>query len=188
MADSIDFNGVAVAQVRFARPTDRLDEVIAFYRDALGLPELHRFVDHAGYNGMMLGLPDGRYHLEFTRHRAGSPCPAPSRDNLLVFYMADPSDLDRWGAWLVSLGHLPVPPWAPARPGETSFSNSLQQDPPAMLGRVRLPVLQETGGVRRHFFLRRRFGACTRALGPVTASNRLHRVTLEDRRKARTTR
>ncbi|MGH9943094.1 MAG: VOC family protein, partial [Pyrinomonadaceae bacterium] len=29
-----------VVQVRVARPTDRLEEVIGFYRDALGLREL----------------------------------------------------------------------------------------------------------------------------------------------------
>jgi hypothetical protein len=29
-------------QVRFARPTDRLDEVTASYGTLLGLPELHR--------------------------------------------------------------------------------------------------------------------------------------------------
>ena len=31
------------AQIRIARPTDRLDEVVAFYRDGLGLAELGGF-------------------------------------------------------------------------------------------------------------------------------------------------
>ncbi|WP_419247940.1 hypothetical protein [Rhodococcus erythropolis] len=48
-------NELAVVQVRIARPTDRLDDVIAFYRDCLGLPELYRFSGHAGYDGIMLG-------------------------------------------------------------------------------------------------------------------------------------
>ena len=43
---------LVVAQVRFARPTDRLDEIAHFYRDALGLPELYRFEGHAGYDGV----------------------------------------------------------------------------------------------------------------------------------------
>lgn len=73
-------------QVRVARPTDRLDAITHFYRDALGLPELFRFDDHAGYAGVMLGLPGTGYHLEFTSHVDGSPCPAPTRDNLLVLY------------------------------------------------------------------------------------------------------
>jgi catechol 2,3-dioxygenase-like lactoylglutathione lyase family enzyme len=75
-----------VRQVRIARPTDRLEEVTRFYRDGLGLSELFRFEGHAGYDGVMLGLPGADYHLEFTSHVDGSPCPAPTRDNLLVLY------------------------------------------------------------------------------------------------------
>ena len=73
-------------QVRVARPTDRLDDVVRFYRDGLGLRVIDSFEGHAGYSGVMLGLPDRTYHLEFTQHVDGSPCPAPSKDNLLVFY------------------------------------------------------------------------------------------------------
>ena len=53
-------------QVRFARHTDRLDEVVRFYRDRLGLPEFGRFEDHAGYDGVFLDLPGTGAHLEFT--------------------------------------------------------------------------------------------------------------------------
>ncbi len=53
-----------VAQVRVARPTDRLIEVIQFYRDGLGLREIGAFTGHAGYDGVMLGLPGAGYHLE----------------------------------------------------------------------------------------------------------------------------
>ena len=42
-------------QVRFARHTDRLDEVVRFYRDGLGLREIGRFADHDGYDGVFLG-------------------------------------------------------------------------------------------------------------------------------------
>ena len=65
----------AVAQVRIARPTDRLAEVERFYTDAQGLPVIYRFSNHAGYDGVMIGLPDVDYHLEFTSHVDGSPCP-----------------------------------------------------------------------------------------------------------------
>jgi catechol 2,3-dioxygenase-like lactoylglutathione lyase family enzyme len=78
--------GTPARQVRIARPTDRLQAIIAFYRDGLGLPELFRFEGHDGYSGIMLGLPDASCHLEFTQHVDGSPCPAPTRDNLLVLY------------------------------------------------------------------------------------------------------
>src|SRR6266545_4981417 len=43
-------------QVRISRQTAKLDEVVAFYRDGLGLPEIDRFVDHHGYSGVMLDL------------------------------------------------------------------------------------------------------------------------------------
>jgi catechol 2,3-dioxygenase-like lactoylglutathione lyase family enzyme len=106
-------DGVAVVQVRVARPTDRLEEVVRFYCDGLGLPELYRFADHDGYDGVMLGLPRRSYHLEFTRHRDGSPCPAPSLDNLLVFYIPQASHFERLRDRLIALGHEPVAPENP---------------------------------------------------------------------------
>jgi GNAT superfamily N-acetyltransferase len=97
-----------VQYVRIARPTDRLDDNVRFYRDGLGLPELDRFAGHAGYQGVMLGLPGLRYHLEFTHHDHGSPGPAPSRDNLLVLYLGDLTQVGHVASRLAVLGHLPV--------------------------------------------------------------------------------
>jgi catechol 2,3-dioxygenase-like lactoylglutathione lyase family enzyme len=74
-------------QIRIARPTDKLNQVVTFYRDALGLAVIGHFEDHAGYSGVMLGAPSAQFHLEFTHADAGSPCPAPSKDNLLIFYL-----------------------------------------------------------------------------------------------------
>lgn len=99
------------AQIRFARPTDRLDEVVAFYRDGLGLRVIGSFDDHAGYDGVMLGLPDVSVHLEFTSHRDGSPCPAPTSDNLLVLYLGTERDLV--AARLRAAGHAPIEPENP---------------------------------------------------------------------------
>src|SRR5215210_5722967 len=82
-------------QVRFARPTSRLNEVVRFYRDGLGLEVIGSFEDHAGYSGVMLGLPGHEYHLEFTSHSEGSPCLAPTKDNLLVFYIPDREAINR---------------------------------------------------------------------------------------------
>jgi len=97
-----------VAQVRLARPTDRLEAVTSFYRDALGLPELSRFRNHAGYDGAMLGLPGTAYHLEFTSHVDGSPCPAPTKDNLLVLYFHNLRDQQSMHGRLATLGYPPV--------------------------------------------------------------------------------
>ena len=106
-------DGIAVAQIRIARPPDRLDAVVAFHRDGLGLPELFRFAGHDGYDGVMLGLPGRPYHLEFTTRREGSPCPAPSRDNLIVFYIPAAADFARARDRLERLGHRPVAPENP---------------------------------------------------------------------------
>ena len=97
-----------VRQVRIARPTDQLDEVVRFYREGLGLPELDRFAGHAGYRGVLLGLPDMSYHLEFTQHDEGSPGPAPSRDNLLVLYFDGQAQVEQAGSRLAAAGHRPV--------------------------------------------------------------------------------
>jgi catechol 2,3-dioxygenase-like lactoylglutathione lyase family enzyme len=105
--------GALPVQVRIARPTNRFDEVIAFYRDALGMPELYRFDSHDGYDGTMLGIPDQRVHLEFTRHRDGNPCPAPTRDNLLVLYITDMDQYRRLCQRMERLGHAAVEPENP---------------------------------------------------------------------------
>ena len=100
-------------QVRVARPTDRLREVVRFYRDGLGLEVIGSFEGHDGYSGVMLGLPGRDYHLEFTEHEEGSPCPAPSKDNLLVFYIPDEEAVRRLVERLASMNHSPVVPENP---------------------------------------------------------------------------
>lgn len=102
-----------VVQVRVARPTNKLKELVRFYCDGLGLKIIGSFEGHAGYSGVMLGLPGRAVHLEFTEHAEGSPCPAPSRDNLLVFYLPDKDAIDRLAERLKSLGHAAVEPENP---------------------------------------------------------------------------
>jgi catechol 2,3-dioxygenase-like lactoylglutathione lyase family enzyme len=103
----------SVGQVRIARPTDRLAEVVSFYRDALGLEQIASFEGHAGYEGVMLALPGRRDHLEFTHHQSGSPCPAPTKDSLLVFYVADEGAIRQMAARLERHGHEEVEPENP---------------------------------------------------------------------------
>lgn len=100
-------------QVRVARPTGKLEEVGRFYRDGLGLREIGSFEGHTGYSGVMLGLPGHSYHIEFTSHEDGSPCPAPTKDNLLVFYVPDAGAMQRVVARLGTMGYAPVPPENP---------------------------------------------------------------------------
>lgn len=93
-AEKMKFKDFTAAQVRIARPTDQFEEVIDFYVNGLGLQEIQRFEGHRGYEGVIIGLPDVDYHLEFTRHVDGSPCPAPSKDNLLVFYITNKEEIN----------------------------------------------------------------------------------------------
>jgi catechol 2,3-dioxygenase-like lactoylglutathione lyase family enzyme len=99
--------------VRIARPTSRLNEIVRFYCDGLGLNVIGSFEDHAGYSGVMLGLPGHEYHLEFTTHTEGSPCPAPTKDNLLVFYIPDQQAVSLLIERLGGLGYFAVAPENP---------------------------------------------------------------------------
>lgn len=106
-------HGLQVAQVRIARPTDRLRDVVRFYHEGLGLPIVGAFADHEGYDGYMLGLPGRAYHLEFTQREGDGPCPAPSEDNLLVFYVPDAGQRECLHARLEAIGARAVPPENP---------------------------------------------------------------------------
>jgi catechol 2,3-dioxygenase-like lactoylglutathione lyase family enzyme len=79
-------------QLRVARHTERLDEVVAFYRDRIGLIEIGRFRNHDGYDGVFLEIPGTNTHLELTaggKHRA----PLPHPESLLVLYVGDDETL-----------------------------------------------------------------------------------------------
>lgn len=75
--------------MRVARPTDKLAQISQMYEQGLGFTILARFGDHQGFDGVVLGHPQHPYHLEFTHHRGTKVGRAPSKDNLLVFYLPD---------------------------------------------------------------------------------------------------
>ncbi len=100
-------------KMRVARPTDDLEAVTRFYRDALGLTELFRFQDHDGFDGVMLGLPGAAYHLEFTHKRGHHVGRAPTADHLLVFYLPDEEQWCAAMARLADLGYTPVSSFNP---------------------------------------------------------------------------
>ena len=102
-----------VMQVRIARPTDQIKELEKFYCLGLGLKKIGSFTGHSGYDGVMIGIPDASYHLEFTQHESGSPCPAPSKDNLLVFYIPNQSAIDKIVQRLNNMGYPEVEPENP---------------------------------------------------------------------------
>jgi catechol 2,3-dioxygenase-like lactoylglutathione lyase family enzyme len=97
-------------ELRVARHTDRLEEVVAFYRDRVGLPELGRFTGHDGYDGVFLDLPGTGSHLEFT---AGGdlPAPEPHQESLLVLYLETQRELDAIAARLSLSETTPANPY-----------------------------------------------------------------------------
>jgi catechol 2,3-dioxygenase-like lactoylglutathione lyase family enzyme len=102
-----------VTVLRVARPTDRLDDVVRFYTEGLGLSRLGEFRDHDGFDGVMLGAPGAPYHLEFTRKRGHAAGRAPTRDNLLVFYLPDPREWQAAVDRMIGAGYEPVASFNP---------------------------------------------------------------------------
>lgn len=96
-------------KVRFARHTDRLEEVVAFYRDRIGLPEIGRFTDHDGYDGVFLDLPGTEAHLELTTGGCHS-APRPHPESVLVLYFDTQPEIDR------VVRRMAGPPAVPANP------------------------------------------------------------------------
>ena len=75
--------------LRIARPSRHLGVATRFYTEALGFQVLAAFMDHGGFDGIMLGHPGWRWHLEFTRRRSDSVDPHPTDEDLLVLYLPD---------------------------------------------------------------------------------------------------
>ena len=96
-------------ELRVARHTERLAEVVEFYRDGIGLTEIGGFRGHAGYDGVFLAIPGSGTHLELT---AGGEhgAPAPHDESLLVLYLGDDEAVRAVAA------RLGIDPVAPANP------------------------------------------------------------------------
>lgn len=80
-------------QFRYARHSNNLEALIHFYQNLLGFKQLGKFENHAGYNGVFLGLPNTSWHLEFTESDAKTQS-IPDEDDLLVFYLENKEELE----------------------------------------------------------------------------------------------
>ena len=96
-------------QLRVARHTERLDELVRFYRDGLGLVEVGAFRDHNGYDGVFLEVPGTATHIELTTG-GGHGAPVPHPESLLVLYLGHEEAVQTVAA------RLGVDPVAPANP------------------------------------------------------------------------
>jgi ribosomal protein S18 acetylase RimI-like enzyme len=96
-------------ELRVARHTERLDEVVAFYRDGVGLPVIGEFRGHDGYDGVFFAVPGTGAHLELTSG-GNHPAPLPHPESLLVLYVGDEA------AMRAILARVATPAVAPANP------------------------------------------------------------------------
>ena len=109
------------AHLRIARPVSDLARSVAQYTQGLGIEQLGSFIDHDGFDGTMLGTPGAGFHWEFTVCKSHPVVPAPTPEDLLVFYVPEPE------AWQVrcdamrAAGFIEVQPFNPywARSGRT---------------------------------------------------------------------
>jgi catechol 2,3-dioxygenase-like lactoylglutathione lyase family enzyme len=108
-------------QVRSARPTRDLGDALAFYRDAVGLEVISSFVDHDGYSGEILGLPETDVQLELVSHAGVEP--SPTAEDQLVLYLGSANAVAERAASIRSAGYESTAPSNPywAREGAVAF-------------------------------------------------------------------
>lgn len=101
--------------LRIARPVTDLARSVAMYRRGFGLRQIGAFTDHDGFDGVMLGFADGGtgWHLEFTVCRAHPVSPAPTPEDLLVFYEPDAHAWQARCAAIRAAGFVEVEPFNP---------------------------------------------------------------------------
>lgn len=90
--------------IRFARPTDNLERLALMYIEGLDFAALSKFDDHDGFDGVIIGHPDQNYHLEFTQQKDHHAGKAPTKDNLLVFYIADRTEWEHQCKKMINAG------------------------------------------------------------------------------------
>ncbi|MBD8890871.1 VOC family protein [Roseibium litorale] len=74
--------------LRVARPANDLAALHRFYCDGAGFSELTSF-DHNGYQGLILGFPEAKWHLELLREEGVEAPRCNSDEHLLVLYIPD---------------------------------------------------------------------------------------------------
>jgi len=108
MKKALSFETLGAVQVRIARATTSIQSILPFYTKGLGLSIIDYFNDHDGYSGVMLGLPDFQYHLEFTESLHIEQIQPPNADALLVFYIPHEAPLSDAVKRFEELGFFPV--------------------------------------------------------------------------------
>jgi hypothetical protein len=83
------------------------------YCGGLGLRVIDSFENHEGFDGVMLGLADASYHFEFTHRRDHPLVPAPTAEDLAVFYIPVRSEWQSACASMLAAGFKQVASFNP---------------------------------------------------------------------------
>ena len=99
--------------VRIARPVGDLARSVAAYKEGLGLREIGSFEGHDGFDGVMLEVPGQSFHFELTFCRPHPIPPAPTPEDLIVFYVSEASEWESRCQAVLDAGFVEVEPYNP---------------------------------------------------------------------------
>ncbi|HEY7712957.1 MAG TPA: VOC family protein [Candidatus Binatia bacterium] len=99
--------------LRIARPVSDIARTKDMYCRGLGLRFIGSFEDHDGFDGVMLGMAGANYHFEFTHCRKHPVHPAPTIEDLAVFYIPAESEWEAACARMLAAGFKQVTAFNP---------------------------------------------------------------------------
>lgn len=100
-------HGAGTPILRVARASSDLQQARRVYCDALGLAVLGSFVDHEGFDGLIVGIDGASWHLELLHERGATPV-RPSVEDLIVPYEPDGERHSACVRRMKAAGHAPV--------------------------------------------------------------------------------
>ena len=83
------------------------------YCRGLGLRIVGSIENHEGFDGVMLGFTASSYHFEFTHCRTHPVTPAPTAEDLLVFYIPTAAEWESACASMLAAGFKQVSSFNP---------------------------------------------------------------------------
>ena len=99
--------------LRIARPVSDIARARDMYVRGLGLHVIGFFEDHEGFDGVMLGSLGTDYHFEFTYSRGHPVRPAPTAEDLAVFYIPSETEWQAACSSMEAAGFKPVASYNP---------------------------------------------------------------------------
>lgn len=99
--------------MRIARPVTDLERSFQMYSQGLGLQKIADFKDHQGFSGIMSGLANLPWHLEFTVCHHHPVQPLHTSEDLFVLYYPDKAEWEQTCARMIDAGFRRVESFNP---------------------------------------------------------------------------